>query len=110
LEAADRTVVLTAQVAHMHRATFLFATTRISDVDAAFVSRCDEIQLREYNQAEVAQILRWKLPQHAWPDSVYGEIARLGRYVPRIAIQLAEALEDCDPRVRGRKASRGSLG
>lgn len=93
LEAADRTVVLTDQVARVHRTTFLFATTRVSDVDAAFASRCDEIQLREYSEAEVARILRWKVPQTEWPDTVYESVARLGRCVPRIAIQLAEALE-----------------
>ena len=93
LEAADRTVVLASHVARVHRATFLFATTRSSDVDAAFVSRCDEIQLREYSEEEVAQILKWKLPHDDWPPSVYVAIARLGRCVPRIAIQLAGALE-----------------
>ena len=89
LEAADRTVVLADQVAHMHRATFLFATTRASDVDAAFTSRCDEIQLREYSEAEVARILRWKAPHEEWPENVYQALARLGRCVPRISIQLA---------------------
>jgi DNA phosphorothioation-dependent restriction protein DptH len=93
LEAADRTVVLSNQVAHMHRATFLFATTRASDVDAAFTSRCDEIQLREYTDAEVAQILKWKLPHDEWPDDVYQALSRIGRCVPRISIQLAGALE-----------------
>lgn len=93
LEAADRTVVLSDHVAHVRRATFLFATTRVSDVDAAFASRCDEIQLREYTEAEVARILRWKVRHEDWQDSVYESVARLGRCVPRIAIQLAEALE-----------------
>jgi Holliday junction resolvasome RuvABC ATP-dependent DNA helicase subunit len=93
LEAADRTVVLIDHVARVHRATFLFATTRASDVDAAFASRCDEIQLREYTEAEVAQILKWKLPRDDWEEATYQAIARLGRCVPRIAIQLAGALE-----------------
>ncbi len=93
LEAADRTVVLSDHVARVQHATFLFATTRVSDVDAAFASRCDEIQLREYTELEVARILRWKVPHADWSDSVYQAVARLGRCVPRIAIQLAEALE-----------------
>ena len=93
LEAADRTVVLSDHVARVQHATFLFATTRVSDVDAAFASRCDEIQLREYTEAEVARILQWKVPQRDWPTAVYEAVARLGRCVPRIAIQLAEALE-----------------
>ena len=93
LEAADRSVVLSDQVALVQRATFLFATTRVSDVDAAFASRCDEIQLREYTETEVAQILGWKVPHEDWEQAVYQTVARLGRCVPRIAIQLAEALE-----------------
>ncbi|MGD0075656.1 MAG: Holliday junction DNA helicase RuvB C-terminal domain-containing protein, partial [Candidatus Binataceae bacterium] len=93
LEAADRSVVLSNHVARVQRATFLFATTRVSDVDAAFASRCDEIQLREYTETEVAIILRWKVPHDDWPESVYKTVARLGRCVPRTAIQLAEALE-----------------
>lgn len=92
LEAADRTVVLTKQVARVGKATFLFATTRASDVDPAFVSRCDEIQLREYSETEVAQILANKIP-HEWPQEIYLKLARLGRCVPRIAIQLANGLE-----------------
>jgi MoxR-like ATPase len=93
LEAADRTVVLSDHVAQVHHATFLFATTRVSDVDAAFASRCDEIQLREYIEEEVARILQWKVPHGDWPETVYRTVATLGRCVPRIAIQLAEALE-----------------
>ena len=57
------------------------------------MSRCDEIQLREYTENEVAQILRWKLPHEDWSRETYEAIARLGRCVPRIAIQLAGGLE-----------------
>jgi DNA phosphorothioation-dependent restriction protein DptH len=96
LEAADRTVVLSDHVAHVQRTTFLFATTRVSDVDPAFASRCDEILLREYDEAQVAQILRWKVPHDDWPDAIYERVARLGRCVPRVAIQLAEALETAE--------------
>lgn len=96
LEAADRTVVLGDHVARVYFATFLFATTRVSDVDPAFASRCDEIQLREYTEAEVAEILRLKVPHEDWPEAVYRSVARLGRCVPRIAIQLAEALETAE--------------
>jgi hypothetical protein len=92
LEAADRTVVLVKQVARVEKATFLFATTRASDVDPAFVSRCDEIQLREYSEEEVAGILGHKV-SHEWPKEIYLQLARLGRCVPRVAIQLAGALE-----------------
>lgn len=91
LEAADRTVVLAKQVARVEKATFLFATTRASDVDAAFVSRCDEIQLKEYGEEDVARILTHKIP-YDWPKDIYLRLARLGRCVPRVAIQLANDL------------------
>ncbi len=91
LEAADRTVTLNSQVAHVDKATFIFATTRASDVDAAFRSRCTEIQLREYEIGEVAEMVR--LQFSAWPRDVHLEIAKLGRRVPRIALELARELE-----------------
>lgn len=92
LEAADRTVTLQNQVARVNRATFLFATTRASDVDAAFRSRCAEVQLREYDLNEVADILSRRFA-HGWPPEIYRTIARLGRLVPRVAIELARELE-----------------
>jgi Holliday junction resolvasome RuvABC ATP-dependent DNA helicase subunit len=93
LEAADRTVVLTNHVARVPKATFLFATTRSSEVDPAFVTRCEEIPLREYTEDQVAEIIRRNAPHADWSDDTYHVIARLGRCVPRIAIQLAGALE-----------------
>ncbi|PDW03753.1 Holliday junction DNA helicase RuvB C-terminal domain-containing protein [Candidatus Viridilinea mediisalina] len=92
LEAADRTVTLQNQVAQVNRTTFLFATTRASDVDSAFRSRCAEVQLREYNLEEVAQIVNYRFP-HGWPTETYHLIARLGRLVPRVALDLARELE-----------------
>jgi Holliday junction resolvasome RuvABC ATP-dependent DNA helicase subunit len=92
LEAADRSVTLADRVALMSRATFLFATTRASDVDAAFRSRCSEVQLKEYSREQVAEIVRLRFPD-VWPESVYLAIAQLGRRVPRIALELARELE-----------------
>jgi MoxR-like ATPase len=92
LEAADRSVTLSDRVASMNRTTFLFATTRASDVDAAFRSRCSEVQLKEYTREQVAEIVRLRFP-HTWPESVYLAIAQLGRRVPRIALELAKELE-----------------
>jgi len=91
LEAADRTLALPDRVAQMDRATFLFATTRGSDVDAAFRSRCTNIHLQEYQPAEVAEMLFQRHPH--WPREILLRIAVLGRCVPRIAIDLAEELE-----------------
>lgn len=92
LEAADRTVTLVHQVAKVNRATFLFATTRSSEIDGAFRTRCAEIQLQEYEISEVAEILKRKFPR-GWPDEIYDEIARLGRCVPRVALELADELD-----------------
>ncbi len=92
LEAMDRTVILSDQVAKMNKATFLFATTRASQVDAAFRSRCAEVQLREYTKSEVAEILRRRISEE-WPEDIHLEIAKLGRCVPRVAIELARELE-----------------
>jgi Holliday junction resolvasome RuvABC ATP-dependent DNA helicase subunit len=92
LEAADRTVTLDDQVARVNRATFLFATTRASDVDAAFRTRCAEVQLKEYEIEDVAEIVR-RRTGGTWTGEVYTEIARLGRCVPRIALELAKELD-----------------
>jgi Holliday junction DNA helicase RuvB len=92
LEAADRTVSLEDHVARVNLATFLFATTRASDVDAAFKTRCAEVQLKEYELEEVAEIVRRKTGT-IWPDNIYTEIARYGRTIPRIALELAKELE-----------------
>ncbi len=92
LEAADRSVLLPDRVARMNRATFLFATTRASDIDAAFRSRCTEIQLKEYTREQVAEMVRLRFP-HSWRDTIYLTIAQLGRRVPRIALELARELE-----------------
>ncbi|MGI9075490.1 MAG: AAA family ATPase [Bryobacteraceae bacterium] len=92
LEALDRTVTLPNEIALMNRTTFMFATTRASDSDPAFRSRCTEIQLKEYTEEEVAEILRRRHP-HDWPPSLYQRAAVLGRQVPRIALELVKELE-----------------
>ena len=92
LEAADRTATLEDHVAKVDRATFLFATTRASDVDAAFRTRCAEIQLKEYEIEEVAEIVR-RRTRGQWPAEVYAQVATLGRCVPRVALELAKELE-----------------
>lgn len=92
LEAADRTVSLADRVARMNKTTFLFATTRSSDLDSAFRSRCALVQLREYTVEEVADILGRRFPV-GWPRDIYLEIAKLGRSVPRVAIMIAEELQ-----------------
>jgi Holliday junction resolvasome RuvABC ATP-dependent DNA helicase subunit len=92
LEAADRTVTLASEVARMTKATFVFATTRPTDVDAAFRTRCTEIQLEEYDLSEVAEIVRSKVGRD-WSRETFLEIARLGRRVPRVALEIARELD-----------------
>jgi Holliday junction resolvasome RuvABC ATP-dependent DNA helicase subunit len=92
LETADRTVTLEDQVAKVNRATYLFATTRASDVDTAFRTRCAEVQLKEYELEEVAEIVRRRTGGQ-WPAEIYTQIATLGRCVPRVALELAKELE-----------------
>lgn len=92
LEALDRTVTLPNEIALMNRTTFMFATTRASDTDAAFRSRCTEVQLKEYTEQEVAEILKRRHP-HDWSTPVYQRAAILGRQVPRIALELLKELE-----------------
>jgi len=92
LEALDRTVTLANEVALMNRTTFMFATTRASDVDPAFRSRCTSVELKEYTEEEVSEILRQRHP-HDWPGNLYRRIALLGRRVPRVALELLKELE-----------------
>jgi DNA phosphorothioation-dependent restriction protein DptH len=91
LERADRTVILANEVAKVEKVTFLFATTRTSDVDPAFYSRCAEVQLKEYTPTEVARIVEQRFS--GWTPEIYKMIADLGRGVPRVAIELARELE-----------------
>ena len=92
LEAADRTVTLPDRVARVSTATFLFATTRPSKVDAALRTRCSAIQLREYTQEEVAEIVARRFSR-VWTEEVFLALAKYGRRVPRIALELAKELE-----------------
>ena len=92
LETVDRTVTLKSFVARMTKTTFLFATTRPSEVDKAFRSRCSDVALREYTVEEVAEMLKGRFP-NSWSQEVYLKLAKLGRRVPRVAISLAKDLE-----------------
>jgi Holliday junction DNA helicase RuvB len=91
VEAVDRTAVIDAlRTAAVPMATFVFATTRASDMDGPLKTRCDEIQLRDYELAEVAEITRRQFPD--WPNDVHSRLAVLGRRVPRISLELARSL------------------
>jgi Holliday junction DNA helicase RuvB len=93
LEQRDRTMTLNDEVARLDQATFIFATTQASKLDAAFRSRCVGIELREYSEAEVARIVADRVPRD-WSPEVYVAIARLGRLVPRVALEIARDLDN----------------
>ena len=90
LEPRDRSVLLSDRTALLPEATFLFATTRPSDVDNAFRTRCMEVSLQDYSEDEVAAIV--KMAQSDLPDSVAQKIGKYGRLVPRIALELVREL------------------
>lgn len=92
LEPNDRSVLLTDKVARIPQITFLFATTRPSEVDTAFRSRCTEVPLQDYTEGEVATIVGLNYP--GWPEPLTRRIARYGRLVPRIALDFARDLAD----------------
>ncbi len=92
LEPSDRSVLLSDRVARLPQVTFLFATTRPSDVDMAFRTRCTEIPLQDYTEEEVATIVGLDHPY--WPEPLRRRIARYGRLVPRIAQEFARELAD----------------
>ena len=90
LEPKDRSVLLSDRLAKLPQMTFLFATTRPSDVDMAFRTRCTEIPLQDYSEEEVAAIVGLEWPE--WSESLRRKVARYGRFVPRIALELAKEL------------------
>ena len=92
LEPKDRSVLLNDRVARIPSATFLFATTRPSEVDAAFRTRCAEIPLQDYTEEEVAAIVGLEHP--GWDEQLRRKVARHGRLVPRLALELARELAD----------------
>jgi Holliday junction resolvasome RuvABC ATP-dependent DNA helicase subunit len=100
LEMTDRSMTLKQRVVHLENMTFLLATTRASELDKAFRSRCTMVELSPYSEQQVAQIVRARiaprLEEHhltPWPDEVYARLARLGQVVPRSALDLAKELQ-----------------
>lgn len=94
LEQDDRSVNLDGKqgrrIALVGQATFIFATTQPTKMDRALRTRCTEIQLQRYTEAEVAQMVRKRFPQlPASPTyNVVDAIAACSRFVPRIAFEI----------------------
>lgn len=96
LESDDRSVVIKGRdgrfVAVLKQAFFIFATTKPSELDDAFRSRCTEIVLSRYSVAEVAQIVARRFGD--LPAEIHTRIAMCGRRVPRIALDIARDVRD----------------
>lgn len=90
LEPTDRSVLLENRLVRLPQITFLFATTRPSEIDAAFRTRCTEVYLEDYTEDEVATIVQLDYPH--WPEALRRRISRYGRLVPRIALEFAREL------------------
>jgi Holliday junction resolvasome RuvABC ATP-dependent DNA helicase subunit len=96
LEADDRSLLLDGQggrrVAIVRKATFIFATTRPSELDRAFRSRCTEIQLLRYSTQEVQVMVHNRFPH--LPDLATETIASCSRQSPRQAFEMATEVEE----------------
>lgn len=95
LESDDRSVLLDKSPrvrVLVPRATFVFATTKPTELDRAFRSRCMEIALRRYTLEEVCGMVHERFP--ALPNGAVRKISYCGRMVPRKAFALAREVEE----------------
>ncbi len=96
LESDDRSAVIKGRdgrfVAVLKQAFFIFATTKASELDDAFRSRCTEIVLSRYTVEEVAQIVARRFAD--LPAEIHTRIAMCGRRVPRTALDIARDVRD----------------
>lgn len=110
LEADDRTMLLDGErgrrIAVVGQATFIFATTKPADLDKAFRSRCIEVQLRGYTEAEVQRMILDRFP--ALPADAALTIAACSRLRPRVAFAMAIEVMD-EIFVNGPNDLRGCL-
>lgn len=95
LENDDRSVVLDGDGVRrrvmVKQATFIFATTKPSELDRAFRSRCMEIVLQRYSLDEVMQMVKARYPN--LPEIAIERAAGCSRRVPRRAFDLAREIE-----------------
>lgn len=96
LEADDREIVLDGdrgrRVARVGKACFVFATTKPSELDKAFRSRCIEVQLSRYTTEEVAEMVKQRYGH--LPPVAIETIASASRGLPRVAFSLAEEVRE----------------
>jgi Holliday junction DNA helicase RuvB len=87
-EPSERRAILQNFVADMSNATFLFATTDIGLIVKPLRTRSREINLKPYEQEEIAEIIG--RIYKGWSPEVRKLIAMAGRLTPRIAKERAK--------------------
>lgn len=95
LESDDRSVLLDQSPrvrVLVPRATFVFATTKPTELDRAFRSRCMEIALRRYTLDEVCGMVHERFPKLV--IGAVKKISNCGRLVPRKAFALSREVEE----------------
>ena len=90
-EPSDRRAILQHFAADMNNVTFLFATTDIGLIAKPLKTRAREINLRPYEQEEIAEIIGRICK--GWSPEVRKLIAMAGRLTPRIAKEKAKDLD-----------------
>lgn len=92
-EPNDKKITLLGTVFDLKRCGFIAATTNIGKLSSAFQSRFTILEMEEYTEADIAEILMWKFPESTiFTHSFLKTIARYSKLVPRVAIQGCEYL------------------
>jgi Holliday junction resolvasome RuvABC ATP-dependent DNA helicase subunit len=73
------------------KARFVFATNILTPLPEAFVNRCKFIELQDYSELELKQIVHKANPD--LDDSAIPSIIRASKGVPRIALSLAKSMK-----------------
>lgn len=89
-EPSERRAILRDFAADMSNVTFLFATTDIGLMEKALKTRAREINLKPYEQEDIAEIIG--RIHKGWSPEVRNLIAIAGRMTPRVAKERAKDL------------------
>lgn len=93
-EPNDKKITLMGTVFDLKRCSFIAATTNIGKLSSAFQSRFTILEMEEYTDSDIAEILMWKFPNisELFTHSFIRQIAKLSKCIPRVAIQGCEFL------------------
>jgi Holliday junction DNA helicase RuvB len=91
-EPSDRKITLFGTIFDLKRCSFIAATTNIGKLSQALQSRFVILEMEEYTESDIAEILMWKIPgaSDILTHSFLKDIAKLSKLVPRIAISGCE--------------------